>query len=443
MKFTGLGVIALSLLASAVLFAGLPATPDPLALTSQWIGTVALILMAWAQIMATRLLGIEAVFGPLDRVYVLHKWSGILAMAAMLIHDTVDADIRGTGRSGLLEDFGETLGEISLYGLLILAVISVATFIPYHLWKWTHKAMGAFFIMGALHAFLIAKPFAMTDPLGLYLYAVCGLGALAYVYTLLPEGMRPAHGYKVAGVVQTGGATEVTLSPARKGIRPQPGQFALLRFPQAGGLEAHPFTLSAAPREDGSLSVTIKSLGDHTRRITKALEVGQDAVVQGPFGRFTLPKGARPQVWIAGGIGITPFMAWAEALAPEGAACHLIYCIRTRSQAPHLERIERLVAANPRLRLHIVDTSQGPRLTANTVAALVGEDVLAEAKVAYCGPTGLREALRADLRTYGVTARRFHFEAFEFRTGIGLEALALWVGKRAWAQVPKLARRLG
>ena len=442
MKFTGLGVIALSLLASAFLFAGLPATPDPLALASQWVGTVALILMAWAQIMATRLPGVETVFGPLDRVYVLHKWSGIIAMAAMLIHDTVDADIRGFD-GGLLADFGETLGEVSLYGLLILAVISVATFIPYHLWKWTHKAMGAFFIAGSVHAFLIAKPFAMTDPLGLYLYAVCGLGALAYIYTLLPETMRPTHQYTVAAVTQTGGATEVTLAPVNRGLRHQPGQFALLRFPLAGGLEGHPFTLSAAPRDDGRISVTIKSLGDHTRRMTKALEVGQDAIVQGPFGRFTIPKGKRPQVWIAGGIGITPFVSWAEALPKQGAECHLVYCVRARSQAPHLERIEVLAASNPRLHVHLVDTSQGPRLSSDMVAEIVGVDLLEAANVAFCGPAALRETLRAGLSTYGVTARRFHFEAFEFRTGVGLEALALWLGKRAWAQVPKLTGRLG
>ncbi len=442
MKPTGLALIAASLLASAALFWALPATRDPLALFSQWIGVVALILMAWAQIMATRLPGVEAVFGPLDRVYILHKWSGIVAMIAMLIHDTVDADIRGTG-GGMLEDFGETLGELSLYGLLILAVISVATFIPYHLWKWTHKAMGAFFIAGSLHAFLIAKPFAMTDPLGLFLYAVCGLGTVAYLYTLLPEGVRPTHAYKIASVTETGGATEITLTPNGKGLRHQAGQFAVLRVPEAGGLEGHPFTISAAPRPDRQLSFTIKTLGDHTRRMTRAFEVGQDAILQGPFGRFTLPKAPRPQVWIAGGIGITPFVAWAEALEVEGPECHLIHCVRARNQAPHLDRIEAIVASNPRLHLHVVETSQGPRLTADRVAELVGSETLSDATVAYCGPTALREVLRIGLRTYGVTARRFHFEAFEFRTGVGLEALALWVGKRAWAQVPKLTGQLG
>lgn len=56
-----------------------------MALFSQYLSTLALILMAWAQIMATRAAGIEALMGPLDRVYVLHKWSGIIAMTATSI----------------------------------------------------------------------------------------------------------------------------------------------------------------------------------------------------------------------------------------------------------------------------------------------------------------------------------------------------------------------
>ena len=441
MKLTGLGLIALSILASAVLFAGLPPVSDQLALFSQWLGTVSLILMAWAMIMATRLPVIEAVFGPMDRTYVLHKWAGITAMVTMLVHDTVDADISGLGRETALVDFGETLGELSLYGLLILAVISIATFIPYHLWKWTHKAMGAFFVAGSLHALLILKPFALTDPLGVFLLATCAAGTLAYAYTLLPETMRRRRSYKVVRVSQTGGATEVELAPEGRSMKHQAGQFALLRLPHFGGVEAHPFTISSAPRGDGHITFTMKVLGDHTRRLSNMVSVGEPAFVQGPFGRFTLPRGNRPQVWVAGGIGITPFLAWAEALPNAGAACHLVYCFRAQNQAPHLDRIEALVAANPRLQLHVVDSSQAPRLTADGLAELVGEDVLAEATVAYCGPAALRESLRLGLRTYGVTARRFHFEAFEFRTGIGLEALAAWVLTRALRKAQAVSRQ--
>ncbi len=43
-------------------------------------------------------------------------------------------------------------------------------------------------------------------------------------------------------------------------------------------------------------------------------------------------------------------------LPKEGAACHLVYCFRTQNQAAHLDRVEALVTANPRLQLHVVDS---------------------------------------------------------------------------------------
>ena len=186
MNPVGLLVIAATTLVPAYQLFMLPNVTDKAALFSQFLGLAALILMAWGQILATRLRVIETVFGGLDRVYVLHKWAGIIAMSALLLHDTIDADMRGLGRETALNELAETLGEISLYGLLILVVISVATFIPYHLWKWTHKAMGAMFAAGAFHFFFIMKPFAMSDPVGLYTAIFCVAGLAAYIWMLLP-----------------------------------------------------------------------------------------------------------------------------------------------------------------------------------------------------------------------------------------------------------------
>ena len=201
----GMLLIAATALVPAFQLLALPSVTDQAALFSQYLGLNCLILMAWGQILATRLPGVETFFGGLDQVYVLHKWTGIFAMITMLMHDTIDADMRGLGRETWLNGLGETLGEISLYGLLILVVISIATFIPYHLWKWTHKAMGALFISGALHFAFITKPFAMTDPAGLYTGLFCIAGVAAYFWTLLPDRMKPSRSYKVIGIDETGG----------------------------------------------------------------------------------------------------------------------------------------------------------------------------------------------------------------------------------------------
>ena len=424
----GIVLVAGSALFPACQLFTLPDIADRVALFSQYLGLAALVLMAWGQILATRMPGVEAVFGGLDRCYVLHKWAGIVAMAAILLHDTIDAEMRGLGRETALNELAETLGEISLYGLLILVVISVATFIPYHLWKWTHKGMGVLFAAGAFHFVFIMKPFAMGDPAGLYTGLFCVAGLAAYAWTLLPERMRPSRGYVISDLAQTGGALAVTMTPRRGVLRPQPGQFAILRFVGAGKGEPHPFSFSAIG-SDGSLRVTIKALGDFTTSLPCALAIGQEVRVQAPFGRFRL-SGAGREVWIAGGIGITPFAAWAEALAADAGPVDLFYCVPSRAAAPHLAEIEAFADAKAQLNLHVIASGEGARLTPEGIADIVGLD-MSGIKVSFCGPVGLRQAMQTGLRRYGVTPRRFHYEEFEFRTGVGLKRLAQWLASRA------------
>ena len=406
----------------------LPDIADRLALFSQFLGLAALILMAWGQILSTRFAGMETVFGGLDRVYVLHKWAGIAAMAAILLHDTIDADMEGLGAETALTDFAETLGEISLYGLLILVVISVATFIPYHLWKWTHKAMGAFFAAGAIHFFLILKPFAMTDPAGLYTAAFCVAGLVAYGWTLVPQSMRPSHAYEIAGLEPSGDALAVSLKPVKSGIRPEPGQFGVLQFIGAGLDEPHPFSFSAIEK-DGGLRVTVKPLGDFTHRLPGRLQAGQSVAVQGPYGRFR-HSGTGPEIWVAGGIGITPFLAWARALDETRAPVDLFYCVRSPETAPHLAEIEQIAASKDNLTLHVMASSQGDRLSADRIVTALKDRPQAQ-RLSFCGPVSLRQALQKDLHRLAITPRNFHYEEFEFRTGIGLKRLAGWLLERA------------
>jgi predicted ferric reductase len=423
----GLILILASVALPLVWFLPLAAARDPLAVLSHYLGSAALILMGLSQLMATRWPGVESIFGGLDRVYVLHKWVGIAALALVLLHDTIDADIRGLGDGSALEEFAETLGEISLYGLLILVVLSIATFVPYRLWYRTHQFMGAFFAASAIHFLFIAKPFAIADPPGIYVGAFCLLGVVAYAWTLLPARRfareRP---YVVAQVEQSGAAVAVTLQPEGRRMRHRPGQFAFLRFDMPGLHAAHPFTISGAPAPDGRLRFSIKPEGEWTGALSGALAKGATARVEGPYGHFTPRGGSDAQVWIAAGIGITPFLAWANALAADAAPVHLFYCVRTRADAAHLEEVEALAESKPALHLHLVESATSGRLNAAMIQQRSGVD-LARIHVFFCGPAIMRESLQESLSRLGVRPSRFHFEQFEMRSGIGLRKLAGWL----------------
>ena len=424
MNLIGLVIISGTTLFPAYQLFMLPDVADQIALFSQYLGLAALVLMAWGQVLSTRLLGIETIFGGLDRVYVLHKWAGVIAMAAILLHDTIDAEMDGLGRETALNEIAETIGELSLYGLLILVVISVATFIPYHLWKWTHKAMGALFAAGTLHFVFIMKPFSMYDPAGLYTASFCVIGLAAYFWMLLPDRFRPSRAYEIEKLEETGGALAISMRPKAKGIRPNPGQFGIFRFVDTNRPEPHPFSFSNI-QSDGSIRVTIKALGDFTAVLGKTVAARQRVEIQGPFGRFRMTDD-RQQIWIAGGIGITPFLTWVRDPSSDGKTVDLFFCVKSRTDAPHLEELEAVVGAKPNMRLHVFCSEDGLRLTADLVADIFRGDV-SEAKVFFCGPVALRQTLQAGLRRYGVSRRRLHFEEFEFRTGIGFKRLATWL----------------
>lgn len=362
MRPLGLCLILFACLLPLLWMPGLAQPGNTVALFSQYLGMLALITMALAQIIATRLPGIEPVFGALDQSYRLHKWLGISGMVAVLLHDTIDADMRGLGPQTALTELAETAGEVSLYGLLILVIITITTFIPYHLWKWTHRLIGAFFVMGAFHTLFILKPFANGDPVGMYISAVCLLGTLAYLYTSAPRSLRSARRYRITRIRPTGGALSVDMSPVGRPLRHRAGQFAFFGFAGAGMAEPHPFTISSAPRVNGDLRVTIAPLGDLTTRLSGALEEGQQVRVTGPHGRFGAP-GHKPQVWIAAGIGITPFAALAADVSRDGAPVTLIYCVRCEKDAAHLQELRALASVTPDFRLVLWDSKTQGRLT--------------------------------------------------------------------------------
>lgn len=429
MRPLGLFLIAVACAAPLIWFAPLIATRDPLAAFSQFIGTEALILMGIAQLLATRLRPLESIFGGLDRIYVLHKWLGIAAMVCVLLHDTIDADMQIAGAGGLSEDIGETLGEISLYGLLILVTLTIATFVPYELWRWTHRTIGTFFAFSAAHYLLIAKPFSIWDPLGLYISAFCLLGVLAYLFALarFATGRLGAE-YQIEAVAPEGDALAIECAPAGAAIRARPGQFAFVSFGAPDLGEVHPFTLSRAPDGDGRIRFTIKALGDFTGSLASGLAPGQSLKVSNGHGRFLRLGSAKGEIWIAGGVGVTPFAAWAEARAQAPSRqVDFYYCCS--GPAAHLGLFEDWASADADFRLHLIDSRTEGRLDAERIAKTTGTPI-SDAAIYFCGPEGMRQDLLASLGAHGMARRRFHFEVFEIRSGLGLRRLLAAVFER-------------
>ena len=386
------------------------------------LGSASIAAMSLTLVLSTRPSWIEPLFGGLDRMYGVHKWLGIAALALMIAHNTIEPELEDVVRETRLGDIAADVGEFALNGFIGLILLSwfkrvpfTRLELPWPLWRFTHRFTGLLFAVAAFHQFAIDQPEGLDGTLGLYLNTLSAAGIVAWLFTQLVGPFLRPRDFVVTQVEPHGAVTELTLRPAGRPLRWRPGQFAFVSAPDAGMGEAHPFTIASAPRADGTLRFGIKALGGWTRRLPTRLASGQRLRVEGPYGRFVFRKRVRRQVWLAGGIGITPFLAWAEALTDaDQQEITLVWAVTTRAEAFAAERLTAIAARHPGLTVHIVASAEDGRLTAARLAQLTPFP-LRDAELFYCGPAGLRDAIVSDLQATGQRPRRIHHEAFELR----------------------------
>ncbi len=113
---------------------------------------------------------------------------------------------------------------------------------------------------------------------------------------------------------------------------------------------------------------------------------GDVLTISEPDNNFRLHEEASRTCFIAGGIGITPFISMMEALNACGSAWELHYASRSRSSAPYLERLTRLAESSGN-EIHLYFDDQ-PDLPLLNMAAVV-ESAAVGTHLYCCGPSGM------------------------------------------------------
>lgn len=405
-------------------------------------GVLALGSMSVAVILASRPVWIEGLLGGIDKFYRLHRWFAIAALSFAVAHWLLEVAPRSLVQRGWitppqrspaaaepiapagfdpfrdLEDVAVQMAEWSLYLLLVLAALALWKRFPYRAFLKTHRVMPAIYLVLLFHAIIMIDRAYWTAPLGPVLALLMLGGAVAAVAALF---RRTGVSRKAVGRIDSltpyeGNAIleiDVRLETAWPGHRA--GQFA---FVDLGGAEgAHPFTIASAWRRDGRLTFSVKGLGDYTRRLPDQLFVGQAVTIEGPYGRFDFRDAPGRQVWIAGGVGITPFIARLQALADEGEgssearAVDLIYSTSAPDEV-FIDAIRRL-ADKAGVRFHLLIAPRDGLLTLDSLAGWIPD--WKDAGVWFCGPTPFGQALRRAMTARGLPATRFHQESFQMR----------------------------
>lgn len=353
--------------------------------------------------------------GGLERMYRYHHRAGMAAYVSLLAHPLLLAADAWPDKRLLawqtLSPFNQSwpvwLGWLSLLLLMAGLALTFEKRIAYQIWRWLHVGLGLAVLLGLLHLVLLG----INEPV----WPILALSIVFLGWRIVREdfGLAALPYIVKSATPVADNMVEITLRPLLDTITVAPGQFVLVAFfagPTFKGCgEFHPFTVSAVGA-DGDIGIGVKALGDCTRKI-QSIEAGVLARVDGAFGNFLTERPLSPQLWIAGGIGITPFLARLRAGSLNQLTV-LLYLYRTEADAAFVDEIRSLAAIDPNLSFQaIASADNAPDLQ----VILPDAASLAAYEYYLCGPPGMVIALRLALKTRGISARHIHFENFEFR----------------------------
>lgn len=411
----------------------------------QATGVLAMGCMSLAMILALRPRWPEAALGGLDKMYRLHKWLGIGALVLAIVHwlwakgpkwavdlGWLERPMRGP-RGGpenpvaqalrSLREPAESLGEWAFYAAVLLIAVALIQSVPYRLFYKTHRLVAVVYLVLVFHTVVLMRFASWATPLGLVMAVLLAYGTYAAIVVLLRRvGQARRVTGRIAELHRYPGVhvIEAAIDLPKGWPGHQAGQFAFAIADAAEG--PHPFTIASAWSEtDRRITFIAKELGDYTRRLAQTLKVGQEITVEGPYGCFTFDDDRPRQIWVGGGIGITPFVARMKHLAklrrrdPRAADRQEVHLFHTTAEydADALGKLAADAEAAG-IRLHVMVDARDGRLTGARIRELVPG--WREASLWFCGPIGFAAALRRDFAAQGFPVEgRFHQELFAMR----------------------------
>ena len=226
--------------------------------------------------------------------------------------------------------------------------------------------------------------------------------------------------FKVAGVLQE---TYDTWSLHFEGEHPpyNPGQFMIIQLLRDGKTsEPHPFTISSSPAGE-RLSISVKSVGDFTATIGQT-KTNDTAYIDMPYGVFSfLNFDAKDLVFIAGGIGITPFMSMLRYIYDEKLEKNvtLLWGNKTEQDIAFREELEMIESEMSSLKVvHVLSRQEGwPGERGNIDAEVLQKYVgnFQAGQFFICGPPPMMRAVERMLTDLGAPKNRIHYERFALR----------------------------
>ncbi|MRT92309.1 ferric reductase-like transmembrane domain-containing protein [Ancylomarina sp. 16SWW S1-10-2] len=405
---------------------------------AQYTGIIAFSAMTFSMLLATRPILIERRLGGLDKIYRLHKWLGIVAFSFSIMHwlvsklpewwshldkiiilDSISGatdNVEPSTFSEFLESLESTallVGEYSFYLTVLFLTMALLKKIPYRFFAKTHIAMAVIYLVLVYHSFALMYIDYWTEPIGIIMAIMMIAGTVSSFIVLFGQvGKKQKYEGSIQSINTYPDMNMLKLivkSDKWKGHNE--GQFAFLKFEKKE--PHHPFTISSAwDKKTKNISFTIKALGGYTNNLANKLKIGDSIILEGAYGNFTFNDNKESQIWIAGGVGITPFLARMERLAQLDNKQKIDFFYSAFKLDANLKKKLEQVSAEANINLHLFDTSKSALISGEHIRNAVSD--WESASVWFCGPSKMGKSIKKDLKGNGLHSK-FHQELFEMR----------------------------
>jgi|GEM_PF-763224 len=385
-------------------------------------GLIGLAAFSFSLLLASRFVWLDKLFYGLPKVLNIHRWLGVISFVFIIFHPLFLA-------ARLLPVSSQAAWSIFLFwdkaaylfgyiAILIFMGLILMTFfwrMRYERLKSLHSLMAVPLMIGGIHGLLIDSDIKNMPALGIYYIVLITISVVAYLLrlALVHYGIK-ARAFTVRSLeFPSKNSIKVVLKPDKKGLAVSPGQFIFVSFPKIKKGEEHPFSV-AEINPDGSLGIIAKRLGDYTQKM-ETLTAGSKAMVDGPYGSFgdRQDKDER-QVWIAGGIGITPFLSMAKDFTscPDSKAkVDLFYVVASPADLAEADSLKQMSDNCQNFKMTTYISDQEGRFDLEKLRSLVRD--LKACQFYICGPAGMIEYFVRALRKENVPKSCINIEAFK------------------------------
>lgn len=392
------------------------------------LGFVGLAMMGLQFLLTARYSRIGAPFG-LDELLQFHGQAGYIAWAFIIGHFAV-LFLADSEFHKFLDPTVNFPRAVALSGVLIAITMLIAFThwreklgIIYEWWRLSHGVLALFVVfVGTVHILQVSHYVSeLWQQMVWVTLSVTTIGLLLHNRVWRPMQMKKRP-WKVKKVTEESPTIwSVEFEPVgHDGMDFKPGQFVWVTLGDTPyKLQQHPFTISSPPEKRDSLRLTIKELGDFTTEV-KNLKPGQGAFIEGPYGNFSLSAStAVHNIFIAGGIGITPAMSILTSLRERGdrRKFTLIYGTPSPEETPFFEELKVLAAE---LNLEVVHVFEEPPEEWDGETGFIDEGVLKRnipedhhnCEYFVCGPPPMMDAAESILADWDVPVHKIHSERF-------------------------------